>query len=173
MAAARPSAKPTASSSVRADGQPRDWVHELRSGGQDREAARARLRDALLAAARDEARRRWQGQAGPRRRRGGTEAEQGDLCTRAADSALKAISAELVRYRAPTRFTTWAYKYVMFGLSEAAGRWFWSGQPRPKEYDWKKLAALRPADLTAGSRDWGDTSARPRRAPESQSQAQT
>jgi RNA polymerase sigma-70 factor (ECF subfamily) len=164
MAAARPPAKPTASSSVRADGQPRDWVHELRSGGQEREAASARLRGVLLAAARDEARRRWQDQAGPGRRRGGTEAEQGDLCARAAESALKAISAELARYRAPTRFTTWAYKYVMFGLSEAAGRWFWSGQLRPQEYDWKKLAAVRPADLTAGSREWRDTLAALRRA---------
>jgi RNA polymerase sigma-70 factor, ECF subfamily len=164
MAAARPSAKPTATSSVRPDGQPRDWAHDLRSGGQERQAAIARLRELLLAAARDEAGRRWQGQAEPGWRRGGTDAEPSDLSNRAADSALKAISAELVRYRADTRFTTWAYKYVMFGLSEAAGRRFWSSPPRPKEYDWKLLAAMRPADLTGSSREWRDTLAAVRRA---------
>jgi RNA polymerase sigma-70 factor (ECF subfamily) len=164
MAAARPSAKPTVTSSVRADGQPRDWAQDLRSGGQERQAAAARLRDVLLAVARDEAGRRWQGQAGPGWHRGGTDAEASDLSDRAADSALNAISAELVRYRADTCFTTWAYKYVMFGLSEAAGRRFWGSQPRPKEYDWKLLAALRPADLTGSNREWRDTLAAVRRA---------
>jgi hypothetical protein len=188
MAAARPPAKPAATSSVRADGQPRDWAHDLRSAGHEREAARARLRDVLLAAARDEARRRWQGEAGPASHRaratagqdrgdqdsagqdsvghdrGGAETDHGDLCDRAADSALRAISVELVRYRAHTRFTTWAYKYVMFGLSGAAGRRFWSGQPWPKEYDWKLLTALRPTDLPASSREWRETLAAVRRA---------
>jgi hypothetical protein len=173
MAAARPPAKPAATSSVRADGQPRDWAHDLRSAGHEREAARAQLRDVLLAAARDEARRRWQGEAGPASRRaratagqdrGGAETEHDDLCDRAADSALRAITVELVRYRAHARFTTWAYKYVMFGLSEAAGRRFWSGRPWAKEYDWKLLTALRPADLPASSREWRETLAAVRRA---------
>jgi hypothetical protein len=44
---------------------------------------------------------------------GGAETEHGDLCDRAADSGPRAISVELVRYRAHARFTTWAYKYVM------------------------------------------------------------
>ncbi|HEX2323604.1 MAG TPA: hypothetical protein VHJ18_31920 [Streptosporangiaceae bacterium] len=106
MAAARPPAKPAATFSVRADGQPRDWAHDLRSAGHEREAARAQLRDVLLAAARDEARRRWQGEAGPASRRaratagqdrgdqdgagqnrGRAETEHGDLSDRSADSA--------------------------------------------------------------------------------------
>lgn len=77
---------------------------------------------------------------------------------------LRAITVELVRYRAHARFTTWAYKYVMFGLSEAAGRRFWSGQPWPKEYDWRLLTALRPAELPASSREWRETLAAVRRA---------
>jgi len=174
MAAARPPAKPAAPSSVRADGQPRDWAHDLRSAGQEREAVRARLLDVLLAVARDEGRRRWQGEDGAghagdshdggSHNTSGAETGHSDLCNRAADSALNAISVELVRYRAHTRFTTWAYKYVMFGLSEAAGRRFWSGQPWPKEYDWKLLADLRPADLPASSREWRDALAAVRRA---------
>ena len=52
----------------------------------------------------------------------------------------------------------------MFGLSEAAGRQFWSGKAWPEEYDWKLLATLRPTDLPASGREWRDTVAAVRRA---------
>jgi RNA polymerase sigma-70 factor, ECF subfamily len=175
MAAARPSAKPTASAGLRGDGQPTDWTHGLRSAGQDRQAARARLRAVLLAAAHDEALRRWPdqsatagrgGHATSQRKRDDRRAENQftELPDRAADGAVTAISGQLDRYRADTRFTTWAYKYVMFALSDAAGRHFWGSQPRPQEYDWRQLATLRPTDLPASGREWRDTLAAVRRA---------
>ncbi|MDR2986909.1 MAG: hypothetical protein LBV34_18935 [Nocardiopsaceae bacterium] len=147
----------------------------MHSAGLEGQTARARLREALLAAAQDESLRRWPDQAGPAWRRGqkraraehddsGATREHSDLAERAVDSAVSAISGELDRYRAETRFTTWAYKYLMFGLSEAAGRQFWSGQRWPVEYDWKLLAARRPADLAVSGREWRDTIAALRRA---------
>ncbi|HKR69695.1 MAG TPA: hypothetical protein VJT16_12715 [Streptosporangiaceae bacterium] len=164
MAAARPSAKPAASARLRADGQPQDWTRGLRSAGQERQAARAELRAMLLAVAADEALRRWADQSSPAARGGQATGQHGKLTDRAADAAVTAISGQLDRYRAHTRFTTWACKYVMFALSDAAGRQFWGDQPWPKEYDWKQLATRRPAELSASSREWRDTLAAVRRA---------
>jgi RNA polymerase sigma-70 factor (ECF subfamily) len=198
MAAVRPSAK----ANVRADGQLQDWPDALRSGGQEGEAARALLHELLLAVARDEARRRWPEQAGPadRRDQAARHAEQeplvetehsdlADLAAGAAVAAVGAISGELDRYRAHTRFLTWAYKYVMFGLSDAAGRQFWSAQPQGAHpqvaqpqvaqpggaqpqgaqppssvYNWKLLASRRPSNMPGSGREWRDGLAVMRRA---------
>ena len=192
MAAVRPSAKATATANVRADGQPQDWPKALRSGGQEGVAARALLHELLLAVARDEARRRWPDQAGPADRRDQTarhteqearveteHSDLADLADLAAVAAVGAISGELDRYRAHTRFLTWAYKYVMFGLSDAAGRQFWSAQPQGAQlqgaqlqgaqppssvYDWKLLASRRPSNMPGSGREWRDALAVVRRA---------
>ncbi len=180
MAAARPSAKATATANMRAGGQPQDWPNALRSGGQEGEAARALLHELLVAVARDEARRRWPERGGPADRRGktarrhteqsvGVETGYSDLIHRAAGAAVGAISGELDRYRAHTRFMTWAYKYVMFGLSDAAGRQFWGAdpqgaQPPSAEHDWKLLASRRPSNVAASGREWRDALATVRRA---------
>src|SRR5215813_1807783 len=157
MAAARPSAKPTASARLRADMQPQDWSHGLRSAGQESQAARARLRAVLLAAAAAEALRRWPDQSAPVGHSGETTGQHSALADRAADAAVTTICGQLDRYRAHARFTTWSYKYLMFALSDAAGREFWGNQPWPKDYDWKHLATRRPTELTANSREWRET----------------
>jgi RNA polymerase sigma-70 factor (ECF subfamily) len=187
MAAVRPSAKTTATANVRADGQPQDWPKALRSGGQEGVAARALLHELLLAVARDEARRRWPEQAGPADRRDltarhtaqETRVETGhsdlaDLADLATGAAVGTISGELDRYRAHTRFLTWAYKYVMFGLSDAAGRQFWAAQPQGARlqgaqppssvYDWKLLASRRPSNMPGSGREWREALAVVRRA---------
>jgi RNA polymerase sigma-70 factor (ECF subfamily) len=164
MAAARPSAKPTASARLRADGQPEDWTHGLRSAGQERQVARARLRAVLLAATGNEELRRWPAQSAPAESGGQPAGQDSELANRAADAAVTVICGQLDRYRAHTRFTTWACKYAMVALSDAAGHQFWAKQPRPKEYDWKQLATRRPAELPASNRDWRDTLAAVHRA---------
>jgi RNA polymerase sigma-70 factor (ECF subfamily) len=144
------------------------------------------LHELLLALAQDEVRRRWPDQAGPADRRDQTarhtaqearvETEHSDLANLAdlaAGAAVGTISSELERYRAHTRFLTWAYKYVMFGLSDAAGRQFWSDQPQgaqlqgaqpSSEYDWKLLASRRPSNMPGSGREWRDALAVVRRA---------
>ena len=190
MAAVRPSAKATAAANVRADGQPQDWPKALRSGGQEGVAARALLHELLLAVARDEARRRWPEQAGrpprsdaPAHRARGPRRDRAQRPRRprrrAAAAAVGAISGELDRYRAHTRFMTWAYKYVMFGLSDAAGRQFWAAQPQGAQlqggqlqgaqppssvYDWKLLASRRPSNMPGSGREWREALAVVRRA---------
>ena len=94
------------------------WVEDLRSSGPARELALARLHALLLRVARSELRRR-EGRhpvAGP---------ELDDLAHQAADDALVAVMAKLVRFRGESRFTTWAYKFAVLEVSAKLGRHFW------------------------------------------------
>ena len=94
------------------------WVRQLTASGAEHEAALARLHDLLLRVARGELRRR-SGQlriAGP---------ELDDLAHQAAADALLAITRKLSEFRAESRFTTWACKFVIIEVSSKAGRHFW------------------------------------------------
>ena len=87
----------------------------------------------LLRAARAETRRR-SGQlriSGP---------ELDDLAHQAAADAVVAVIAKIGEFRGESRFTTWAYKFVIFEVSAKIGRHFWR-QPRvPMEAaDWERL----------------------------------
>jgi RNA polymerase sigma-70 factor (ECF subfamily) len=96
-----------------ADAESRAWLQDLRAAGPRRDAAIARLHALLVRGARHElARRRASLPALP-------AAELDDLATHAADDALVAVLAKLDSYRGASRFTTWAYKFV---LLEAAVR---------------------------------------------------
>lgn len=94
------------------------WVRALSAPGRDRDLAIDRLFGILLLAARSELRRR-SGQL----RISGPEAD--DLAHQAAGDALMAICEKLDRFRGQSRFTTWAYKFVVLEVSSKVGRHFW------------------------------------------------
>jgi len=65
-----------------------------------------------------------------------------DLAQQAADDALVNILAKLGRFAGLSRFTTWAYKFVIFEISRLVSRHAWQRQPpRADELVWE-----RPAD---------------------------
>jgi RNA polymerase sigma-70 factor, ECF subfamily len=90
----------------------------LRASGVQRDNTVAELRDLLLGVARFECRRR-RGML----RVGGQELE--DIAQQASNDALISIMEKLDEFRGESRFTTWAYKFVMFQVSTKIGRHFW------------------------------------------------
>jgi len=66
--------------------------------------------------------------------------ELDDLAHQAAADALLAITGKLGQFRGESRFTTWAYKFVIFEVSAKIGRHFWQRPTVPMEAeDWDKL----------------------------------
>jgi len=64
-----------------------------------------------------------------------------DLAQQAADDALVKISAKLEQFAGLSRFTTWAYKFVMFEISRLVSRHAWQReQPHADELVWERLA---------------------------------
>ena len=115
------------------DAETADWVRALSADGAAREQAAARLHEMLLRVARAETRRR-SGQlriSGP---------ELDDLAYQAAADAVVAIIAKIGGFRGESRFTTWAYKFVIFEVSGKIGRHFWRQPQVPMEAaDWERL----------------------------------
>ena len=118
------------------------WIRSLRSIGAQREAGLGRLHELLLRIARSELHRR-EGQlqiAGP---------ELDDLAYQATADALVAIVGKLGEFRGESRFTTWAYKFVVFEVSAKIGRHFWRHPTvRWDAEDWDRLPdrfGLEPA----------------------------
>jgi RNA polymerase sigma-70 factor, ECF subfamily len=95
-----------------------EWMAGLRASGVQRDNTVAELRELLLRVARFECERRsWMLRArGP---------ELEDIAQQAANDALVSIMAKLDEFRGESRFTTWAYKFVMFQVSTKIGRHFW------------------------------------------------
>jgi RNA polymerase sigma-70 factor (ECF subfamily) len=115
------------------DAASRSWVDGLRASGQQRDLTVARLRALLLRAARREV---WRRRASLHLR----GAELDDLAQQAVDDAVIAILAKLDGFRGDSRFTTWAYKFVVFEVSTAIGRHFArSASARLDEVDWERL----------------------------------
>ena len=107
----------------------------LADTGLRREAALARLHERLLQIARKEAARR-----GPRLAISGPELD--DVAHQAAADALLAITAKIGQFRGESRFTTWAYKFVIFEVSAKIGRHFWRHPVVPLDAeDWDRLPA--------------------------------
>jgi RNA polymerase sigma-70 factor (ECF subfamily) len=99
------------------------WLRALRGGaGPDREAAIAALHAMLLRAAHHELHRRST-QLGHV-----PAAEREDLAMQAADDALVAILAKLDTFRGASRFSTWAYKFVLLEAGVKARRRAWHGR---------------------------------------------
>ena len=111
------------------------WVRDLSSAGDRRELASRRLYEILLRAARAEAGRR-----ATRLRLAGPELD--DLAHQAAADALLAICGKIETFRGDCKFTTWAYKFVIFDVAAKVNRHFWqrAGVAFDEE-DWDRLPA--------------------------------
>jgi RNA polymerase sigma-70 factor (ECF subfamily) len=72
-----------------------------------------------------------------------------DLAYQAAADALMAITGKLGEFRGESRFTTWAYKFVILEVSAKVGRHFWQNPSVPMDTaDWDRLPdrfGLEPA----------------------------
>jgi RNA polymerase sigma-70 factor (ECF subfamily) len=127
-----------------ADTEPVDdsqaWLSALRERGRARELAIAELHALLLRGARFELHRRRDSLTHVARE------ELDDLATQAADDALVAILAKLDSFRGASRFTTWAYKFVLFEAGVKARRRAWHGREvRLGDHGWPPLADPAPS----------------------------
>src|SRR5438067_6409481 len=129
----------------------------LAGTGPAREAALARLHEMLVRIARGEVGRR-----APRLQLTGPELD--DLAHQAAADALIAITGKLGQFRGESRFTTWAYKFVIFEVSAKIGRHFWRNPAVALDAeDWDRLPD-RFGFGPAREAEWRDLLAAPRRA---------
>ena len=149
------------------DSDSRQWVEQLRVGHPRHHQTVASLHDVLKRVAVYElSRRRHQLRSirGP---------EFDDLAQQAADDALVNILDRLDEFRGLSRFTTWAYTFVMFEVSAKVARHAWRRQPPDVEqFEWDQLPdpmALLPeerleqrARLEALSRAIGELTERQR-----------
>jgi RNA polymerase sigma-70 factor (ECF subfamily) len=128
------------------DEESREWLRCLAGTGPGarttagQEQALGRLHDLLLRAARAELRRR--------NRPAGVEGrELDDLAHQAAGDALVAITSKLDRFRGESRFTTWAYKFVILEVSSKLARHYWRHPPVQVDADaWERIPDRFGAD---------------------------
>ena len=153
MGAADSGVGQTRAAAPRLDADSAEWLRVLADAGPRREAALARLHELLLRIARGEVRRR-----GPRLQITGPELD--DLAHQAAADALIAITGKIGQFRGESRFTTWAYKFVIFEVSAKIGRHFWRhpGVPFDAE-DWDRLPGRFGFD-PAQEAEWRDPAGR-------------
>ena len=110
-----------------------EWISTLGAPGRNRDAAVQRLHERLLGIARAELHRR-----GPRSGVGGPELD--DLAHQAAADAVVAVVAKLDQFRGESRFTTWAYRFVIFEVSNKLARHYSRGPRAALEHeDWDQL----------------------------------
>lgn len=96
-----------------------DWVRRLSAGdGSLRQEAERDLHASLVRIALAEVNRRSASTpvTGP---------ELADVAHQAADDAMLAILAKLAEFRGESRFTTWAYRFVILEVSSKLGRHYW------------------------------------------------
>jgi RNA polymerase sigma-70 factor, ECF subfamily len=109
------------------------WVRGIRASGVDHDDCIARLQALLLRVAHFEVHRR----AGSLRLAG---PELDDIAQQACDDALMAIKAKVGDFRGESRFTTWAYRFVMFEVSTKIARHFWRHRPATlDDAAWERL----------------------------------
>ncbi len=152
---------------TRLDADSKRWVERLRLGHPRYHETVASLHDVLQRVASYELSRRR------RQLRAISGPEFDDLAQQAADDALVNVLGRLEDFRGLSRFTTWAYKFVIFEVSAKLARHAWRQQPPDlEERAWDQLPdpmALPPeewleqrARLDALSRAIGDLSSRQR-----------
>ena len=130
---------------TRAGGATRDkasqaLLHGLRQTGPARDAAIGDLHALLMRGAHHELARRA-GQLADV-----SHGERDDLATQAADDALAAILAKLDTFRGASRFTTWAYKFVLLEAGVKARRRAWQGREVALEdQSWGQFADRAPS----------------------------
>jgi RNA polymerase sigma-70 factor (ECF subfamily) len=113
----------------------RRWLEGLRDEGPRRERTLGELREVLLKVARRQVhnRRAQLGHA--------TGPELDDIAEQAAGDALIAIDGALDSFRGESRFTTWAYKFVIFQVSAKVSRHAWQTEPPSREeFEWGRLS---------------------------------
>ena len=98
------------------------WLRRLGADGGERQAAERELYARLVRIALVEVRRRSASTpvTGP---------ELDDVAYQAAGDALLAILAKLGDFRGESRFTTWAYRFVILEVSSKLGRHYWRNPP--------------------------------------------
>jgi RNA polymerase sigma-70 factor (ECF subfamily) len=111
-----------------------EWLRTLRAAGAERDAALARLHGLLVRVAARELRRREASAWVPGR-------ELDDLAHQAAADAMVAILVKLGHFRGESRFTTWAYRFVILEVSSKLGRHYWRQHPAQhlETADWDRL----------------------------------
>jgi RNA polymerase sigma-70 factor (ECF subfamily) len=111
-----------------------EWISALTASGHHREAGLARLHELLIRVAVHELRRR-EASSGV----GGAELD--DVAHQAAADAMLAILGKLDTFRGESRFTTWAYKFVVLEVSSKLGRHYWRRHPSTvlESEDWERL----------------------------------
>ena len=124
-------------------------LEALRRPGPVRDAALAELHALLLRGAHHELRRRPDVLA--RLSRG----EIDDLAHQATHDAMAAILAKLDTFRGESRFTTWAYKFVLLEAGVKARRRAWQGREVTLEDEtWRHIAdSARGAQQTVEDSD--------------------
>jgi RNA polymerase sigma-70 factor (ECF subfamily) len=140
----KPLARDDSSMPAGLDPDSRQWLAQLRVGHPRHDQTVGTLHDVLRRVALHElSRRRYQLRSisGP---------EFDDLAQQAADDALVSVLAKLDEFRGLSRFTTWAYKFVVFEVSAKVARHAWHRHPPgAEEFAWDQLpdsAATRPED---------------------------
>jgi RNA polymerase sigma-70 factor (ECF subfamily) len=98
------------------------WLRRLGAAGGERQAAELELHARLVRIALAEVRRRSASTpvTGP---------ELEDVAHQAAADAMLAILAKLGDFRGESRFTTWAYRFVILEVSSKLGRHYWRNPP--------------------------------------------
>jgi RNA polymerase sigma-70 factor (ECF subfamily) len=98
------------------------WLRRLGAGGGERQAAERELYARLVRIALAEVRRRAASTPV-------TGQELDDVAHQAAGDAMLAILAKLGDFRGESRFTTWAYRFVILEVSSKLGRHYWRDPP--------------------------------------------
>jgi RNA polymerase sigma-70 factor (ECF subfamily) len=123
-----------------------EWLSALTGTGAAREAGLARLHGLLVRVAVRELHRREAGAWISGR-------ELDDLAHQAAADAMLAILAKLGSFRGESRFTTWAYRFVVLEVSSKLGRHYWRRHPAEhlEAEDWDQLPDRLGADPGEGA----------------------
>lgn len=110
----------------------RRWIQDLSGAPSDREPACRLLFELLLRIARAESRRRAArvGLLGP---------EIDDLAHQAAADALLTIIEKIGSFRGECKFTTWAYKFVIFDVRAKMNRHLWRRPGSALDDEWDRL----------------------------------
>ncbi len=130
----------TVDAAVVLDPDSRAWLAALRSDGPGHDQGVADLYALLHRAARHEAQRRRGSLPVP------AADDLDDLARQAAGDAVIVVLRKLDTYRGASRFTTWAYKFVVFEVSAALRRESWRGRTATMDdAGWEKLADHAPS----------------------------
>ncbi|GII57718.1 DNA-directed RNA polymerase sigma-70 factor [Planotetraspora thailandica] len=157
MASVEPAAHGDATTTRPLDPESAEWVRTLTGTGAERERALVRLHELLVRVARGEVSRR-----APRLNISGPELD--DLAHQAAADAMMALTGKVGQFRGESRFTTWAYKFVIFEVSGKIGRHYWRNPDAQLDAeDWDRLPDRFGFDPARQS-EWHDLVAALRRA---------